>query len=135
MSEQKLVHNAMYFINANSIYPLKSIDIQRFISMRIFPVPMFAPIVSVYLKEKNARVLQAISEYILYNYSAPPEHPISREELFNIIGEAISKTGINISDLQTYSKEEFQQWYEWYVVQLKEQSEATDDNSGYVRRK
>lgn len=131
MSENKFVHNAIYYINAGSIYPLTSIDIQRFIATSIFPIAMFPPIVIVYLKEKNARVLQSLSEYILFNYSGTPEEPIDRDKLFSIIGEAIVKTGISISDLQVYSNEEFQEWFD---ANHRPQFEKLFGNSGIGTR-
>lgn len=119
MSERKLIHNAIYLTNTHKVYQLTSIDIQRFISMYMFPIEIIPPIAAVYLKEKHADVLQYLSEYILYNFSAPLDQPINKNELFNIIGKTITDTSTNIRELQEYDSDEVN---EWHNAKLKEQA-------------
>lgn len=106
MNENKILH----YDGGHNIYELEKKDIERFISMFLFPISTMPPLAVLYLKQKNFLLLQYISEYILKNNETSASKPLTRDELIDIIYKALIENGVNIKEIRSFNEQEVIDW-------------------------
>lgn len=105
----------IYYNGGHTIYELGKRDIERFISMYLFPMAITPPLAILYLKEKHALIINSISDYILKNTVTKADSPITRDELYEIIFKALKVYEINIGEIRAYDEQEVLDWKDSYL--------------------